>query len=367
MLRKQVKALKPSGRKARDPDEDFRNSLYELRDGVYAFPTTATKLALMSAAHQDKGISKTSILCKVWLDCAMYKVRPALPDGVCDMPLTRIEAQARDARGHGARRRWLEQDFDARLPGQVLPWAARITGRFNPTRSARKSRLTVRRGWRASACATRATRRGACSARSILAKKPKSRSGQAFANGKGPMPRPEMRQSWRRRNNMTTYSYDGRDPGRAKRADPQVIGEALDTDRLESGGQLHPHAVVADARDAKSPLHRHFEWDDQKAAERVPLDQARALIRSIRSSTSMRRGLDRRSCAFGTTTASPDRSIADVLKSRDLRERLLEQAMRDLDGWTGRYRELKEIVEMVEPAGRELRRRVKPRGGEAHP
>jgi hypothetical protein len=164
---------------------------------------------------------------------------------------------------------------------------------------------------------------------------------------------------------MTTYAFDGAVPGRAKRASPQAIGEALETIRLENGGELHPQAVVADARDEKSPLHRYFEWDDRKAAEAHRVDQARALIRSIR----VIEDNDPKPRPAFLSIRSDDgvgyRAIRDVLSSRDLRERLLAQAQRDLDAWTARYRELRDIVELVLPAQRELRRRVaRPRGGE---
>jgi ADP-dependent phosphofructokinase/glucokinase len=168
---------------------------------------------------------------------------------------------------------------------------------------------------------------------------------------------------------MTTYAFDGAVPGRAKRADPQVIGEALETIRLENGGELHPQAVVADARDAKSPLHRYFEWDDKKAAEAHRMDQARALIRSVRVIDDKDEKSRPAFLSIRSDVGIGYHSIRDVLNSHDLRQRLLEQAQRDLDAWTARYRELREIVELVLPAQRELRRRVaRPRGGdEARP
>jgi hypothetical protein len=167
---------------------------------------------------------------------------------------------------------------------------------------------------------------------------------------------------------MTRYAFDHAAPERV-RADPQVIGEALDAIRVESGGQLHPQAVVAGARDPKSVLHPHFEWNDAKAAEAHRMDQARALIRSIRV---IDEEDDQRRPAFLSIRADDGigyRAFRDVIASVDLRERLLAQAQRDLDSWTLRYRELREIVELVLPAQRELRRRVsKPRGGaEARP
>jgi hypothetical protein len=168
---------------------------------------------------------------------------------------------------------------------------------------------------------------------------------------------------------MTRYAFSGAVPGRVKRAGAQAIGEALEAIRIANGGELHPQAVVADARNAKSPLHLHFEWDDRKAAEAYRVDQARALIRSIRVIDED--DADRPRPAFLSIRADAGvayHALQDVLTSADLRERLLAQAQRDLDAWTARYRELREIVELVLPAQQELRRRVaRPRGGEAHP
>ena len=48
------------------------------------------------------------------------------------------------------------------------------------------------------------------------------------------------------------------------------------------GGTLTPDAVVKDAKSVSSPLHTHFEWDDDVAANKFRLDQARRLIRSVR-------------------------------------------------------------------------------------
>lgn len=48
------------------------------------------------------------------------------------------------------------------------------------------------------------------------------------------------------------------------------------------GGTLTPTAVLDDARSPNSPLHDYFEWNDDVAAEKYRLDQARRLIRSVR-------------------------------------------------------------------------------------
>lgn len=47
-----------------------------------------------------------------------------------------------------------------------------------------------------------------------------------------------------------------------------------------NGGKITPQQIVDAARNEDSPLHRFFEWDDDKAAEQYRLDQARTLLRS---------------------------------------------------------------------------------------
>lgn len=45
---------------------------------------------------------------------------------------------------------------------------------------------------------------------------------------------------------------------------------------------IQPEAVVEEAASETSPLHPHFEWDDDEAAHEYRLHQARNLIRAVR-------------------------------------------------------------------------------------
>lgn len=193
MLRKQVKALAPAGRQARDPEEDFQNSLYEIREGVYAFPTMAAKLALMSAAHKDKGINKTSILSNVWLDCQMFKVRPALAGAVCDMPLTRIYGAKPQMREDMVRVGiGMQKTSTLAYRPQFFPWAAKITGRFNPTQVPPEALafLFDEAGRACGLCDWRNEKKGAFGA-FHMGREQEEREWTNFANGAGPMPVPE--------------------------------------------------------------------------------------------------------------------------------------------------------------------------------
>jgi hypothetical protein len=196
MLRKQVKAVAPSGRQARDPEEDFANSLYGLADGVYGFPTTAVKLALLSAAHQDKGVAKTAVLANIWLDCQMYKVRPALAGAVCDMPLTRIYGSKPEMREDMVRvGQGLQKTSTLAYRAQFSIWAARITGRFNPTQVPPEALayLFDEAGRACGLCDWRNEKKGVFGS-FHLASAEEEDAWARFAKGEGPMPVPEYMQ-----------------------------------------------------------------------------------------------------------------------------------------------------------------------------
>lgn len=61
----------------------------------------------------------------------------------------------------------------------------------------------------------------------------------------------------------------------------ELLKAELEAIRAERG-VLIPQYVVEAARPQSSPLHRFFEWDDEKAAEQHRVETARGLIRSVR-------------------------------------------------------------------------------------
>lgn len=58
MLDKQMKRAKP-GKEAKDPEQDFRESLYPLPGGGYGFPAVAFKAAAVSACRFADGVKMT--------------------------------------------------------------------------------------------------------------------------------------------------------------------------------------------------------------------------------------------------------------------------------------------------------------------
>jgi len=132
MLQKQVKATK-SGKEARDPQADFVSSLYEMGDGTYGFPATGVKNCILSAAHKDKGIARSTVMSALFINAQMVRTRPALAGAVCDMPLVRIYGGEPEMRedmvkiGSG-----MNKVANLAYRGQFTFWAMKITGKFNP-------------------------------------------------------------------------------------------------------------------------------------------------------------------------------------------------------------------------------------------
>ena len=63
--------------------------------------------------------------------------------------------------------------------------------------------------------------------------------------------------------------------------DAQLIGEELEKIRQENNGVLKPIHVVEAAEDRNHLLHPIFDWNDESAAKKHRLQQARTLINSI--------------------------------------------------------------------------------------
>lgn len=142
----------------------------------------------------------------------------------------------------------------------------------------------------------------------------------------------------------------------AAKANPQKIGEALTKIADAAKGRLTPKAVVETARDSKNVLHKFFDWDDQIAAGKWRLDQARTLIRAIRIEEddaepvpAFLSAQDGGGMAYHTHAA--------VQSSADLQLAVLKGAERDLAAFEKRYRELGDICESVREAREKATRR----------
>lgn len=117
----------------RNPEEDFLNSLYEMSEGVYGFPVTAIKRAVLSCAHKDRGIPRTEVMQALWLDAEIVQTRAALQGARCDMPLVRIYGSKPEMREDMVRiGAGLRKTANLAYRAQFTTWAIKITGEANP-------------------------------------------------------------------------------------------------------------------------------------------------------------------------------------------------------------------------------------------
>lgn len=132
MLAKMVKAVKV-GKDERKPEQEFQDSLYTISEGQYGFPVTAVKKCLLSVAHKDRGIAKTTVMGALWLDFKIIQARPALAGALCDMPIIPIYGSKPVMREDMVRikgRGGSTANFAYRA--QFSTWAMRLSGKFDP-------------------------------------------------------------------------------------------------------------------------------------------------------------------------------------------------------------------------------------------
>lgn len=154
---------------------------------------------------------------------------------------------------------------------------------------------------------------------------------------------------------MQQYVFRENEPLRlknAKQADAQVIGLALEKINQQNEGMLKPQAVVDAARNKRNPLHKHFEWDDEIAAEQYRQDQARHIIRIVRVvDEDSEEGTQRAYQSVNIVGSGKSyRSVADIKSSAEFQAAILKQADRDLEAFQRRYRQLTEVCTYVAQA-----------------
>lgn len=129
----------------------------------------------------------------------------------------------------------------------------------------------------------------------------------------------------------------------------KVAGETLaKLEKKHKGGVLPPEVVVDHARPEKSPIHPCFEWDDAVAAEKHRIDQARQLVRCIRVVHPGAEDEEPKAVICYASVTVPDVgkgyvSTARILGDEDLKQQMLDDAIRQIEGWRQRFASLSEL------------------------
>lgn len=134
----------------------------------------------------------------------------------------------------------------------------------------------------------------------------------------------------------------------SKKVKPVIDSVASELRKIYNSNRkrLHPANVVEAARDADSPLHSCFEWDDSVAAEQHRLQQARQLIATVQISIPKRDGNTVQVRAYHQLRQDGKgyRRTMDVMANPGLKATLLAQFASDLERLQERYETLREVA-----------------------
>jgi len=152
----------------------------------------------------------------------------------------------------------------------------------------------------------------------------------------------------------TSRTFKARKGSRITDKQAQIYGECLEK-IAEKKGVITPPDVVEEAKSETSPLHDHFEWDNEAAAEKYRLHQARNLINSIIVVVETPEERIEERAFFNVRirreSQEPEEAeieqayvpVSVVVKEKPLRDQILAQALREIDHWEKRYNNIREL------------------------
>jgi hypothetical protein len=133
--------------------------------------------------------------------------------------------------------------------------------------------------------------------------------------------------------------------------DAQVYGQRIEELAEENNGCVTPEIVVQDAHYKSSPLHDHFDWDDDSAAKKWRKRQARHILGHIEVVVKTN-GEEENIKAFHNvivvnqkekTSSRVYSPLINVMSDKELYNQIIDKAMRELNGWRQRYKQYKEL------------------------
>lgn len=144
----------------------------------------------------------------------------------------------------------------------------------------------------------------------------------------------------------TEYRWKPNVPSFWTKLDPQAIGEEIERLEQDHQHQLTPDGIVDAARNRKSPLHKAFEWNDEKAAHHWRCDQARKLVATLDIVLIRPDKTEVPTRAFVSVEIGSGRgysSTVHALNDPALRQQVVQRAWIELDAWRQRHAELSEF------------------------
>lgn len=123
------------------------------------------------------------------------------------------------------------------------------------------------------------------------------------------------------------------------KADAQRVADEI----MSIGESATPAQIVDKARDAKTELHKCFEWDDAVAAEKHRLDQARQVVRHLVIRETVREDKPPIRFLFKPENGKGYQPTKLIVRNPDSYQSLLANALRDLEALRVKYHSLTEL------------------------
>lgn len=106
--------------------------------------------------------------------------------------------------------------------------------------------------------------------------------------------------------------------------------------------------IVEKARDAGTELHKCFEWDDTKAAEKWRLQTARNVVCSLVFREKEQTEAPAMRLFFKTDAASGYAETTTIIQNADEYQKLLQRALGELRAFQRKYQSLVELDGLME-------------------
>ena len=127
-------------------------------------------------------------------------------------------------------------------------------------------------------------------------------------------------------------------------------------------GRITPDMILADAKRKSSPLHKYFDWNDQKAGRKWRLEQARTLIEKVEYEFQTSKGAHK-TAYFVRDPSVPSRSqgyvsIPTLKSDKDLAHEALVDAFSMAGSYLARANELSSALKFKVREVKAVTRRV---------
>ena len=140
--------------------------------------------------------------------------------------------------------------------------------------------------------------------------------------------------------------YYARPGATFKQGQAQLVGETLA--KMKEETKLTPDVIVSEAKKKANPLHKFFEWNDGKAAQKYRLQQARDMIAGVTEVIIIQGTESKQRSFFSVGNRHKSKAeyvtIREAISKKPYRDQLLTQIISQLENLATTMKLFKEQV-----------------------